>query len=93
MKIPKDAVPPPLMTTEHDLYELFNAVWAKFFSAIKAGKPNPLTEAEKIVLDKAPLWIQDVGWARQELQIRQLEREIKRAIKKAKKEEKNGRNK
>lgn len=68
MKIPKEAVPSPLMTTEHDLYDLFDVVWSKFFPAIKAGKPNPLTEAEKLVLDKAPLWLQEVGWARQELE-------------------------
>lgn len=58
---------PPLKSTEQDLYKLFDTVWDKFYNGVKNGYDSALTPAEQIVLDCGGKWLQDVGWARQEL--------------------------
>ena len=58
---------PPLRSTEQDLYKLFDTVWAKFFAGVKNGYDSALTPAEQIVLDCGHKWLQEVGWARQEI--------------------------
>lgn len=58
---------PPLRSTEEDLYKLFDTVWDKFYNGVKNGYDSALTPAEQIVLDCGGKWLQDLGWARQEL--------------------------
>ena len=58
---------PPLKSTEQDLYKLFDTVWDKFYNGVKNGYDSALTPAEQIVLDCGGKWLQDIGWARQEI--------------------------
>lgn len=58
---------PPLRSTEQDLYKLFDTVWDKFYNGVKNGYDSALTPAEQIVLDCGGKWLQDIGWARQEI--------------------------
>lgn len=67
---------PPLRSTEEDLYKLFDTVWDKFYNGVKNGYDSALTPAEQIVLDCGGKWLQDVGWARQEIAKKQEVRKI-----------------